>query len=290
MKFTQVNPNAFEQIQLNAGILLRSFDPSTATLDPTDIIGATSGGVTFSAEPTFTDFGEDIDNVPNNTKELKKLDSIEAKMTGSFVTASTSMAALLATAADVDGEKVTPRADILETDFTELWWVGDYSDKNGDEDGGFIAIRMMNSLSTGGFQITSEDKGKGKFEFEFTGHYSMENIKQVPYELYIRQGGQPAPGPVAQPTLSSLAIGSLTLTPSFSADVTEYSATTENATNTVTAVPTSQDAVVTITVNDQEIESGTAATWDEGENTVAVSVTVASGSRTYTVTVTKGEL
>ena len=36
--------------------------------------------------------------------------------------------------------KVTPRNDVLETDFADIWWVGDYSDKNGDTNGGYVAI------------------------------------------------------------------------------------------------------------------------------------------------------
>ena len=52
---------------------------------------------------------------------------------------------------------------------------------------------MMNALSTGGFQIQSTDKDKGKFAFEFTGHFSMANTDLVPYELYIRSDEEPEP-------------------------------------------------------------------------------------------------
>lgn len=87
--------------------------------------------------------------------------------------------------------------------------------------------------------------------------------------------------------LASLSIGSLTLTPSFDADVASYTASTTNATNTVTATG-AEGVSVAITVNDTEISSGDSATWDAGENTVTI---VASGtgmtSTTYTVTVTK---
>jgi hypothetical protein len=188
MKFTQVPADTFKEIQLNAGIILKDFDPATGTLKSTDIVGATSGGVSFAAEPEFVDFGEDIDNVPNNTKELKRLDSITAIMSGEFVSMSADMAKLLAGAADVSDGKVVPRADLATTDFQDIWWVGDYSDKNGDTNGGFIAIKLLNALSTGGFQIQSTDREKGKFEFEFTGHYSIDAIETVPYEIYVKQG------------------------------------------------------------------------------------------------------
>lgn len=90
-------------------------------------------------------------------------------------------------------------------------------------------------------------------------------------------------------TLSSLKIGSLTLSPAFDAEVTEYTAATENATNTITAAPTVAGASITIEVGDTEVANGAAATWAEGSNTVTVTVTAMDGvtQEVYTVTVTK---
>lgn len=192
MKYTQIPQNTFKNIQLNAGVLLKAFAPDTGTLKATDILGATSGGVSFTATPSFIDFGEDIDNCPKNMKELKQLDGWEAKMSGTFVTVTAELAAKLTGAADTAAEKVTPRNDLKSADFADLWWVGDYSAVN--EDGtkgasaGFCAIRLLNSLSTGGFQIQSGDKAKAQFAFEFTGHYSMEHPETVPFEIYVKAG------------------------------------------------------------------------------------------------------
>lgn len=194
-KFTQIPTDTFKKLQLGAGILTTEFDPATGKLTASNIIGATSGGVSFEATPSFTDFGEDIDNCPKNTKELKKLDSWEAKMSGSFVTMDTKVAmSVIGTAAVAsdDPTKVVPRNSVEAKDFKNIWWVGDYSDIN--EDGssagtaGFIAIKLINALSTGGFKIQSGDKAKGTFEFEYTGHYSNENIDTVPFEIYIKAG------------------------------------------------------------------------------------------------------
>lgn len=194
-KFTQIPTDTFKKLQLNAGILTTEFDPATGKLSASNIIGATSGGVSFEATPSFTDFGEDIDNCPKNTKELKKLDSWEAKMSGSFVTMDTNVATSVigtAAVASDDPTKVVPRNSVNDTDFKDIWWVGDYSDVNEDGssagEAGFIAIKLINALSTGGFKIQSGDKAKGTFEFEYTGHYSSENIDTVPFEIYIKAG------------------------------------------------------------------------------------------------------
>lgn len=190
MKFTQIPQNTFKELVMNTGVLLSDFDPSTATLTNSDIIGATSGGITFSATPTFTDFGDDIDNCPKNMKELKKLDTWEVKMSGTFVSISATSAKAVTAAADLDSgsKKLTPRNDIADADFSDVWLVADYSDKNGDTNGGFMAIHMLNGLSTGGFQIKTGDKTKGQFSFEFTGHYSMEAQDTPPFEIYVQAG------------------------------------------------------------------------------------------------------
>ena len=191
MKFTQISPTAMQEMQLNAGILLSNFTPSTGEVTSSGIIGATTGGINFTATPTYSDFGEDIDNCPKNMMELKKQESWEVKMSGTFVTVTAATAKMLIGAADVgrsDTTKVTPRNDLMPSDFGDIWWVGDYSDKNGANNGGFLAIHMMNSLSTGGFQIKSSDKAKGQFAFEFTGHYSMDAQDTVPFEVYVKAG------------------------------------------------------------------------------------------------------
>ena len=87
--------------------------------------------------------------------------------------------------------------------------------------------------------------------------------------------------------LSGLTIGSLTLTPSFDPDVTAYTATTTNANNKVTATAADETAEIEIKLGDTEIENGGSAAWEAGENTLTVTVTDGSVSKTYTVTVTK---
>ncbi len=282
MKFTTVASDAFQKFQLNAGVILTEFDPTNPfPLDRTKIFMATSGGAAFSASPTFLDMADDVDNVPANTKELKVLQSVEATMSGTGKTVDTAVAKRLMAAATIGANgKVTPRADLNDTDFADLWWVGDYSDVNTGDSAGFMAIRLINALSTGGFSMQPNDKGKGDFAFTFTGHYSINDMTVIPYELYIVQGTEDV-------TLSALTIGSLTLTPTFSADTVAYTASTTNATNTITATANDASATVAITVGETEVESGEAATWATGSNTVTIVVTNGSSTKTYTVTVTK---
>ena len=93
--------------------------------------------------------------------------------------------------------------------------------------------------------------------------------------------------PVYDARLASLKIGALTLSPTFNKSVMVYTATTTDATNTITAVAKDGEATIAIKVNDADHENGTSATWDVGENTVEITVTSGTESETYTVTVTK---
>lgn len=188
MKYTKIPETTFKNLQLNAGVLLSDFNPETATVANESIIGATTGGVNFTATPTFSDYGEDIDNCPKNMMELKKLDYWDITMSGTYVTVDVNAVKALVGAADVSGNKITPRNDLKLTDFTDVWWVGDYSDQNGETNGGFVAIHMMNALSTGGFAIQSSDNGKGNFAFTYTAHYSMDAQDTVPFEVYVKAG------------------------------------------------------------------------------------------------------
>lgn len=97
------------------------------------------------------------------------------------------------------------------------------------------------------------------------------------------------PAPSSDAALADLRMGNLSLSPIFDGKVASYTASTTNATNTITAIPDNAAASVKVTVNDVEIDNGTAASWNNGENTVKAIVTAEDGktTKTYAVTVTK---
>lgn len=181
---TKLPENVFEHIQMNAGILLSGFDPQTWTVSITNILGATSGGINFTDTPSFVDYGEDIDNCPKNTKELKQIESREIKASGTYVSMTPEQAKSLAAGADLDTSKlkITPRDDLQDSDFADIWFVGDYGN------GGAIAIHLQNSLSTTGFALQTGDKVKGTFAFEYTAHYTLTSPDTVPYEVHFKKG------------------------------------------------------------------------------------------------------
>ncbi|WP_295588584.1 phage major capsid protein [uncultured Oscillibacter sp.] len=86
--------------------------------------------------------------------------------------------------------------------------------------------------------------------------------------------------------LQSLTIGGLSLSPAFSTGTDTYTATTTNAQDAISAVPT-MGASVTVKVGKARVQNGANATWGEGENVVSITVNNGDNSKVYTVTVTK---
>ena len=278
MKYTQIPVDTFETLQMNAGIIVEDFDPATGEV--TGLLGATTGGLSFSDSMSFTDLGEDIDNCPKNMMELKMLEQHEVKASGTFVTMNATTAHTLAAAADVDAEDEThivPRNDLdVAKDFQDIWIVGDYSSNNDGASAGFIAIHIMNALNTGGFQIKTQDKAKGQFAFEFTGHYSMDAQDTVPYELYIKAGEEPVP---PTPTTPSVTLNKDTTTLSLSG--------TDSETLTATTVPAGE--TVTWTSSDDtvaEVAAGVVTAKAQGTATITAKITVDGHDYTDTCAVT----
>jgi hypothetical protein len=71
-----------------------------------------------------------------------------------------------------------PRRDLKQSDFKDVWWVGDKAN------GGAYAIKLKNALSTGGLSIQSTKNGKGTNAMTLTGHFSLDNQDDVPMEIY----------------------------------------------------------------------------------------------------------
>lgn len=180
--YTVIPQSTFEDMQLDAGVLLKTFNPaSPAAPADADIITATTGGIQVTCQPTFSDLGEDVDNVPVNMKELKHLDSWACSISTTALGTSPALIKMSLGCADIDGtnsSKIVPRADLAQTDFSDIWWVGDRAD------GGCVAVQLKNALSTSGFSLQTTKNGKGQTSITIEGHVSINAQKEVPMVFY----------------------------------------------------------------------------------------------------------
>lgn len=181
-KFTVIPQSTFKQMQMDAGVLLKKFDPSSPVAPPDeDIICATTGGIVAACESTFTDLGEDVDNCPNNTKELKHFDGWDCRFEFTALGTTPALLKLELGVADIDTSddtKVVPRMQLKQTDFSTIWWVGDRAD------GGFVAIELTNALSTSGLSLQTTKNGKGQVSCTLTGHTSLVAQDKAPMTFY----------------------------------------------------------------------------------------------------------
>ena len=180
-KFTVIPSNTFPGLQMDAGVLLKTFNPETGDAPKDeDIICATTGGINPTCVPTYSDLGEDVDNCPTNMKELKHLDGWECKMALTSLGMSPELIRMALGAADINATTgaIVPRRDLKQTDFTDIWWVGDMAN------GGYAAIQLKNALSTAGFSLQTTKAGKGQVAVELTGHVSINDQDTMPMVFY----------------------------------------------------------------------------------------------------------
>ena len=94
---------------------------------------------------------------------------------------------------------------------------------------------------------------------------------------------------VANPSvaaLQSLTIGALELSPAFAVGTDTYTATTSNASDVLSAVPT-MGSTLKIKLAGKTLQNGAPVYWTTGENVVTITVVNGANTKTYTVTVTK---
>ena len=258
MEYSKIPVDAFEHIQMGAGMLVDEFNP--ATNEYGNILGATTGGLQVSAKPTFSDYAEDIDNAPKNTMEYKKVDDIEVTVSGTFVTITPELAKMLVATGTIDpndARHITVRKTLTTEDFKDVWVVSDYSDVNTGENAGYCAVHIMNALNTDGFSMQTTNNGKGNFGFNMMGHYSSANQDQVPLEIYIKDGSE-------------------AVVPSIHLDKNVINLE-DGGTKTLTVTKVPSDAVVSWSTGDSSVatvSNGVVTAEGEGNTIIAASITV----------------
>jgi hypothetical protein len=183
--FSIITEEAFNELQVEAGVLLKTFNPaSPSTPSSSDIITATTGGITASCVPTYDDFFADVDNAPDNVMEGKRITGHNCRISTTAIGTSADVIRLSLGAADVTAAsgKIEPRRQLKTSDFHDLWWVGDRAD------GGLVAIQLKKALSTGGFSLKTTKNGKGQLTLELTGHTTLAAQNEVPMVFYSIEG------------------------------------------------------------------------------------------------------
>lgn len=177
-----ISADAFKKLQFQAGALLKTFDPEgTTPIKAEDMVCLTSGGISTTCKPNTVDLGEDLDEVPENTYQLKHITSWDCGLSTTCMTVSADTIKLSLGAADVETNKITVREDYTEEDFQDIWWHGNLIG------GGYAAVKLMKAASDGGLELKTAKDGKGNLNLSLKGHYDMKDTGKVPMEFYVKE-------------------------------------------------------------------------------------------------------
>ena len=181
--FTAISSDVFDELQLDAGMLLTNFNPASPVKPSNDdILATTSGGINIVCQPNYSDLLEDVDNAPANTVEGAHIDGWTSTMSFTSIKFNDSNTKWsLGTATTTNGtgyKKIVPNRNVSASDFNDIWWVGDKAN------GGAYAVKLINAISTDGLNIQTTKNGKGTNAFTLTGHPTLTNPDVVPMEFY----------------------------------------------------------------------------------------------------------
>lgn len=196
-----IRAEAFQNLQLNAGVFLVDFDYSSianasslktaiaSALDDNEkILGVTRGGGSFTVtKETRT---PDVDGMRYPFKGADFVDSIDAYLSGTLLEVTPeNFSRLLGTGtASTSGKKTTitmhtainPDNDYIDS----LCWVGDIAD------GKLVLIELDNAFNTSDFSLTFTDKGEGTMTFEFHARQAdVNDYDEAPFRVVFFDTG-----------------------------------------------------------------------------------------------------
>ena len=180
-----IRSDAFNNLQLNAGVFLVNYDYSsitdstalktaiaTALSTPANILGVTRGGGSFTV--TRETRTPEVDGMRYPFKGADFVDSVDAYLSGTLLEVVPNNFKLLLGTGDVStsGKKttITMHTAVRSTDYiSHLCWVGDLAD------GRAVLIELDNAFNTADFSLTFTDKGEGTMTFEFHARQAAVN-------------------------------------------------------------------------------------------------------------------
>lgn len=193
-----IREETFENLQLNAGIILKNCDYSSianagalktaiaAAVAGTSgalgsLIGATRGGGSFTVTRELR--VPEVDGRRYGFKGDTFVDSVEAQLSTTLIemTPSNLVDAFGSATATTSGAKTTIKlGTVIDTDdyLTNICWVGDLSD------GRYVLICLKNALNQADFTLTWTDKGEGTLPVEFHAKQAdVNDYDYAPFEI-----------------------------------------------------------------------------------------------------------
>lgn len=189
---TGLNADTAKNFQFDSGVLFRNVtDPSAmdvSTMTTTNYVGATTGGMAFTASPSLIDLFEDVDGAYGKFKGGDVIETWEITLTATLLEQTADNLKMAIGPAEITdnttvtgSKKISPKNCIDDGDYlTNLCWYGTL--KGSDKP---IVIEMLNVMNGNGINFTSNSKGKGTVECEFSPRFEVSKPDVVPFNIYL---------------------------------------------------------------------------------------------------------
>lgn len=177
---TGLSSKTATNLQLGAGVILKTKYVSGGTISSENILSATNGGITFTAQPTF--FTPTVDGMRENIKGAgKRITGYDVTLTFTAVETEANVLLKALGCADQNGSSgvITARHTISANDYADLYAVAERGD------GKLIQITIKNGLNTSGLSLQTTNDGNGGIAFTITGNYDIADLDTPPFEIEI---------------------------------------------------------------------------------------------------------
>lgn len=184
--YSGFNEDTSKNLALGAGAMFINFDPEVDTYETakaTKLLGATSGGNTFTATPSYRPVA--VDGVMGAAKGLSILDSWEVTMTVRMLefkeeTYRYGLGAVTSEeVTNASGDYTAIKAKNYVTDEDYLGNLTFITTISGSDQP--IMIQLYNALNMGGLSIEHTQGSDIVAELTFTGHYDSSDLDSPPF-------------------------------------------------------------------------------------------------------------
>ena len=191
-RLTGYTENTMKNRQMNSGIFFKNFDIENDTVESAiaagKLLGATSGGGSFTATPTVST--QQVDGITSGAVGMSSIDSWEVSMSANILEITEDSIRNVLGATNVEDatiganpyRKITGKGNLDLDDYIEnITFVGSLS---GFEDS-YVIIQIFNALSVTGISINPTDGGSSILSTTFKAHSTIENAGEPPFAIYI---------------------------------------------------------------------------------------------------------
>ena len=176
----KISQDAFESMVNDSGMLLKTFNPNNpVTPQDSAILTTTTGGITLNVDREIIDMSDDVNNAHGIFKQYQVGKQHKPTIQFTAIEMTPEIIAMGLGSADITDNKVTPRAKIYNSDFQDVWWV---CKTLGDK---LLVLHAMNTLSTGGFQFTTNKDAKGTLGLTLSAFADLAQQDVEPLEFYL---------------------------------------------------------------------------------------------------------